>query len=979
MSSIPRNRAASLIAAAALMLVCVVLPRFAASAAATSVAYQAESATLSGGAVAESDHTGYSGTGFAGGFTDGNKGTAAATFAVTVSPAGAYVSTLRYANGTGGTRTLSVYVGGQKKTTVSLPATADWNTWATAAASLTLAAGGNAVAYRYDSTDNANVNLDAITVAPAAPPAAGQYEAESAALAGGAVAETDHTGYSGTGFVGGFTDGNRGTASATFTVTAAAAGSAPVGLRYANGTGSSRTLSVYVNGTKALTTTAAATTDWNTWATQTENLTLKSGSNTISYRYDSTDNGNVNLDYITVGTATPPTTPPTSPPPTGGAPGQAYQAETAFVTGGPSVATSLAGYTGSGYLTGFTGSGAETAVDTYVPSAGSYPVSVTYDNTTGSAQTISLYLNGVKSRQLSLPAAAGWAYAEVSVTLRTGLNLVGVEHDDGDTGNIAVDSVSVDGGTALSDQGATLPYTEFRAADATTTGTRLAVSRSYPSLASESTGRSAVQLTATGQYVQITLDKPANAVVVRYSIPDGSGSRTLSLYAGGTKVTGLATTDKYSWLYGDGYNDTNTADTTTGHHFYDEVRYLSSTTWAKGTVLKLQKDSGDTAGSYTVDVIDTELVDPAYAMPANYVSAATLGVNPGGGDVTSALTTAAGTAAGQGKGLFLPAGTYSISGRVNLSGVSLRGAGAWRTVIQSTAENGDGGLYTTGGRNQIADLTISGDQTFRNNNAGAAAIEGTFTSGSLLFDVWMEHTKVGLWAVPGTGLLASGLRARDIFADGIHVHGGSSGSRVEQSSVRNTGDDGIALDTEGGNVTGCTVSHNTVSTPVLANGIGVYGGGDNIVENNVVRDTVVNGSGITVSSWFGQNFSGPTTVRGNLLQRTGSYQKNWSTDIGAIWIYAADQGDITQPIVLSGNTISDSTYQAVLLSYNHLISNVTVDKDVISGAGTWAFDLYDVRGAMTVSNTTVTGAAGGINNNGSPSFVVTRGSGNSGF
>jgi hypothetical protein len=660
------------------------------------------------------------------------------------------------------------------------------------------------------------------------------------------------------------------------------------------------------------------------------------------------------------------------------APGQPYQAETAFVSGGPSAATSMSGYTGTGYLTGFTAGGAETVIDTFAPAAGAYPLAVTYANTTGSAQTISLYLNGIKSRQLSLPAASGWAYVSLSATLRSGLNLVGVEHDDGDTGNVAIDSVSVDGGSAIADQGATLPYTEFRAADATSTGTKLAASRSYPSPAAESTGRSAVQLTATGQYVQVTLDRPANAVVVRYSIPDGSGGRTLSLYAGGTKVTGLAVTDKYSWLYGDGYNDTNTADTTTGHHFYDEVRYLSPTTWAKGTVLKLQKDAGDTASVYTVDVIDTELVDAAYAMPAGYVSAATLGVTPGG-DVTAALTSAAATAAGQGKGLFLPAGTYAISGRVNLSGVSLRGAGQWRTVVQSTAENGAGGLYATGGRTQIADLTLAGDQTFRNNNQGAAAIEGAFAAGSLIFDVWMEHTKVGLWAVPGTGLLASGLRARDIFADGIHVHGGSSGSRVEQSSVRNTGDDGIALDTEGGNVTGCTVSHNSVQTPVLANGIGVYGGGGNVVENNVVRDTVVNGSGITVSSWFGQNFSGPTTVRGNLLQRTGSYQKNWSSDIGAVWIYAADQGDITQPIVLSGNTISDSTYQAVLLSYHHVISNVTVDRDVIAGAGTYAFDLYDVSGGMTISNTSVTATGGGINNNGSPGFIVTRGPGNSGF
>jgi Right handed beta helix region/Carbohydrate binding module (family 35)/Carbohydrate binding module (family 6) len=959
-----------LIAVAAAALVGVVLPRLDASAATTAVTYQAESAALSGGAVAASDHTGYTGTGFAGGLTDANRGTAAVTFAVTVSPAGAYTSTLRYANGTGSARTLSVYVAGQKTSTVSLPATADWNTWATAATPVNLVAGSNAVAYRYDATDNANVNLDAITVAPAAAPAAGQYEAESAVLSGGAVAESDHTGFSGTGFAGGFTDGNKATAVATFTVTAAAAGTVPVGLRYANGTGSTRSLSVYVNGSRALTTSLAATADWNTWATQTENLTLSTGGNTISYRYDSTDNGNVNLDYITVGGTT------TGPVQT--APGQPYQAETAFVSGGPSIATSMSGYTGTGYLTGFTAGGAETVIDTVAPAAGAYPLAVTYANTTGSAQTVSLYLNGIKSRQLSLPAASGWAYVSVSASLRSGLNLVGVEHDDGDTGNVAIDSVSVDGGSAIADQGATLPYTEFRAADASTTGAKLAASRSYPSPAAESTGRSAVQLTATGQYVQVTLDRPANAVVVRYSIPDGSGGRTLSLYAGGTRVTGLAVTDKYSWLYGDGYNDTNTADTTTGHHFYDEVRYLSPTTWAKGTVLKLQKDAVDTASVYTVDVVDTELVDAAYAMPAGYVSAATLGVTPGG-DVTAALTSAAATAAGQGKGLFLPAGTYAVSGRVNLSGVSLRGAGEWRTVVQSTAENGAGGLYATGGRTQIADLTLAGDQTFRNNNQGAAAIEGAFAAGSLIFDVWMEHTKVGLWAVPGTGLLASGLRARDIFADGIHVHGGSSGSRVEQSSVRNTGDDGIALDTEGGNVTGCTVSHNSVQTPVLANGIGVYGGGDNVVENNAVRDTVVNGSGITVSSWFGQNFSGPTTVRGNLLQRTGSYQKNWGSDIGAVWIYAADQGDITQPIVLSGNTISDSTYQAVLLSYNHRISNVTVDRDVIAGAGTYAFDLYDVSGAMTFSNTSVAAAGGGINNNGSPGFVVTRGPGNSGF
>ncbi|MPY30103.1 carbohydrate-binding protein [Streptomyces adustus] len=948
--------------------------------AATSTTYQAESAALSGGAVAESDHTGYTGTGFVGGYTDTHKGTAATTFTVNAASAGAYVSALRYANGSGVAQSLSVYVRGTKAATVQLPVTADWNTWATVSTTVSLSAGDNTVAYKYDSTDSGNVNLDAITVSAAPATPAGQYEAETAALSGGAVTETEHSGYNGTGYVGGYTDTHKGTAATTLTVTATDAGTAAVGLRYSNGTGSAQTLSVYVNGSKALTTSLAATADWNTWAVRSENLTLKSGTNTVAYRFDSTDSGNVNLDDITV---EPGTTDPTDPG-SGGAVGQAYEAETAFVTGGPATATSLTGYSGTGYLTGFTTQGAQTVVDTSVPSAGTYPVAVTYRNTTSAAQTLSLYLNGVKSQQLSLPAGTGWTHVSVSVKLRTGLNLVGLETDAGDTGNVAVDSVSVDGGTALATQGATLPYTEYRAADATTTGTVLATGTTYPSMSAESAGRSAVKLSATGQYVQITLTKPANAVVVRYSIPDtASGSVTtapLSLYAGGTKVTDLQTTNKFSWIYGPGYYDTNTpgySGDSAGHHYYDEVRYLNTATWPAGTVLKLQKDAADTAASYTVDVIDIELVDSAQTMPAGYVSAADYGVTPGAGDVTSALNTALSTASSAGKGLWLPSGTYTISGRVNLTNVSLRGAGPWYTTLVSTAENGSGGLFADGGRNQITDLTISGDQTFRNNDSGAAAIEGTFTSGSLISNVWMEHTKVGLWANPGTGLLVSGVRARDIFADGIHVHGGSTGTRVEQSNVRNTGDDNIALDTEGGNVTNSTVSHNTVQLPIQANGIGVYGGGGNTLENNAVSDTVAFGSGITVSTYFGQGFSGATAVRDNLLTRCGSYHINWSTDIGALWIYA-DTADITQPVTVTGNTIKDSTYQGVLLSYAKQISNLTLDHDTITDAGTYGFDLNNVTGGMTVSDTSVTAKTAGLLNN-APGFTITRGSGNSGF
>ncbi len=139
--------------------------------------------------------------------------------------------------------------------------------------------------------------------APAVSAASTTYEAENAALSGGAIVGTDHTGYTGTGFVEGYTDGNKGNANTTFSVSASSAGSYTTTLRYSNGSGSSQTLSLYVNGTKIKQISLGTTSDWNTWATEQETVSLNSGSNTISYKFDSTDSGNVNLDNTTIATS----------------------------------------------------------------------------------------------------------------------------------------------------------------------------------------------------------------------------------------------------------------------------------------------------------------------------------------------------------------------------------------------------------------------------------------------------------------------------------------------------------------------------------------------------------------------------------------------------------------------------------------------------------------------------------------------------
>ncbi|MGX1508197.1 UNVERIFIED_CONTAM: hypothetical protein RKD43_006822 [Streptomyces graminofaciens] len=135
---------------------------------------------------------------------------------------------------------------------------------------------------------------------PGRQPAVTLYEAEEARLAGGAGTDTEHAGHSGSGFVDGY--GTEG-ASTTFDVNVEEAGTYDVGLRYANGphpfTGT-KTVSVYVNGTRTGQTQLLSTGEWNKWSTRTEQLPLRAGANTISYRYDSGDTGHVNLDMITV-------------------------------------------------------------------------------------------------------------------------------------------------------------------------------------------------------------------------------------------------------------------------------------------------------------------------------------------------------------------------------------------------------------------------------------------------------------------------------------------------------------------------------------------------------------------------------------------------------------------------------------------------------------------------------------------------------
>ncbi|MBO3752041.1 carbohydrate-binding protein [Streptosporangiaceae bacterium NEAU-GS5] len=257
----------------------------------TTTEVQSENATISQGVV-ESNHTGFTGTGFV---NYDNVTGSYVEYQVNAATAGPATVTLRYSNGTTTNRPMDIAVNGTVISSgLAFNSTTNWDTWADKAITANLNAGSNTIRMTA-TTANGGPNADRITIAAQQPTA--DYQAEDATLSQAAAA-TNHTGYTGTAFV----DYTNVTGSyVEFSVNAAAAGPATVTLRYSNGTTTNRPMDIVVNGTVVSSALAfGATTNWDTWATKSVTVNLVAGLNTIRATA-TTANGGPNLDKITLG------------------------------------------------------------------------------------------------------------------------------------------------------------------------------------------------------------------------------------------------------------------------------------------------------------------------------------------------------------------------------------------------------------------------------------------------------------------------------------------------------------------------------------------------------------------------------------------------------------------------------------------------------------------------------------------------------
>ena len=547
-------------------------------------------------------------------------------------------------------------------------------------------------------------------------------------------------------------------------------------------------------------------------------------------------------------------------------------------------------------------------------------------------------------------------------------------------------------------RGAIVPWIEYEAEAGQTNAEVVGPSRELGTAAGEASGRRAVVLDATGEYVEWTLAADANALVVRYSLPDapagGGISGSLSLYVDGDKQGTLALSSRQAWVYGDDATHVNAPSAGGARRVYTEAQRLLDFTVPAGATLRLQKDAGDDAPYYAIDFVDLELVGAPIGKPDGFIDVTESGHNwppaipddgqPDDDAINQALQAAM---AGQYPGVYLPRGTFDQVHKYQVKGITVQGAGMWYTRIYNAnlAEDpgwGQTGFVVMGDDSTFRDFAVFGNTDGLRTQGGKAWVNSAFRN-TLIENVWAENVQCGYWvggAQESTNLIIRHSRFRNTGADAINLCNGTRDSVVEHNHARHTGDDAFAIwsatDLYAMPDTNNVIRHCTAQITWRAAGFAIYGGTGNRIEDSIAYDTLTY-PGLTVSTEYHPYPMVSATIDGLTLVRTGgSY---WDgQEFGAVWL----RSDLnpTSGITIRNVDIIEPTFSGIHVQSNEggVLAGALIEDVTITRPATYGIQIEDgAAGHATFRNVTVEDpGTSAIANQAGATFTVENGGGN---
>ncbi|MFH8979143.1 discoidin domain-containing protein [Streptomyces sp. NPDC017890] len=536
-------------------------------------------------------------------------------------------------------------------------------------------------------------------------------------------------------------------------------------------------------------------------------------------------------------------------------------------------------------------------------------------------------------------------------------------------------------------RGADMPYDMYEAEDGTVGGGAKVVGpdRTVGDIAGEASGRKAVHLDATGEFVEFTTKAETNTLVTRFSIPDAPGGggidSTINVYVDGVMKKALPLTSEYAWLYGAEASPGNSPSAGAPRHIYDEAHIMLGETVPAGSKVRLQKDASNST-DYAIDFVNLEQVAPvpnpdpaAYAVPAGFTHQ----------DVQNTLDRVRMDTTGKLVGVYLPPGDYQTSSKFQVYGKAVKvvGAGPWFTQFHAptTQDNTDVGFRAdaTAKGSSFANFAYFGNYTSRVDGPGKV-FDFSNVSDIVIDNIWNEHMVCLYWGANTDRVTIKNSRIRNMFADGVNMTNGSTDNLVSNNDARATGDDSFALfsaiDAGGADMKNNLYENLTTTLTWRAAGLAVYGGYNNTFRNIHIADTLVY-SGITISSLdFGYPMNGfgtdPTTFENISIVRAGGHFWGGQTFPG-IWVFSASK--VFQGIRVSNVDIVDPTYSGIMFQTNYaggqpqfpikdtVFTDVTISGarksgdafDAKSGFGLWANEMPESGQGPAVGEVTFNG------------------------
>lgn len=513
------------------------------------------------------------------------------------------------------------------------------------------------------------------------------------------------------------------------------------------------------------------------------------------------------------------------------------------------------------------------------------------------------------------------------------------------------------------DYGAKMPYTSHEAENATLeNGATIQQSKDMESTAVEATNQTYVELPKKDAAVTLTVTEPANALNVRYTIPDGASGQ-LDVQVNGSSVGNLDLSSHSAWQYLKGDHEYDQAiDGSSARFRFDETRLLLKDIQLKaGDKISLVKKKDDNV-PYGIDFIELEQAPAPVAQGENSISIVDKGASANDdSDDTSALLAAIDEAKASGKSVYIPEGRFNFDKQVNIEADNLKisGAGVWHTQLHFTSDQRYGGGIVFGHNSngiELSNLYMDSNLTSRyNEDAQYKAISGTLGKNSHIHDVWVQHFEVGMWIGDydqagnmkyTDGLVVENTRIRNNLADGINFAQGTKNSTVKNSNIRGNGDDGLAIWSSISDGTNAAAEennkflNNTIEAGWRAAGIGIFGGKGHEISGNLIKD-VFAGAGIRVNTVFaGHNFDHNDTgikIHDNTILRSGTTNDLYNLHRGAIdfqqvrgTIKNVDVYDnkllntLAVPVITKNFEMGDSGNGEIRLSNNRIDNKATI-------------------------------------------------------